>query len=57
MHEFEKLKALILEAEPEAQKFYEKGTKAAAMRLRVKCQEIKKQAQVLRLDVKPSNNK
>lgn len=55
MEKFEELKALIASLQEDAEKFYEKGTKAAGVRLRKGLQEIKTMAQDLRKDVSERN--
>lgn len=51
MEKIEELKALILEIEADADKFYAKGNKAAGTRLRKGCQTLKNLAQEIRVDV------
>jgi hypothetical protein len=51
MERIEELKALIVEIEAEADKFYTKGNKAAGTRLRKSCQTLKNLAQEIRVDV------
>lgn len=51
MEIFSQIKALVEEAELDAIKFYERGNKAAGVRLRKTMQEIKGLAQDLRLEV------
>ncbi len=51
MERIEELKALIVEIEAEADKFYNKGNKAAGTRLRKGCQTLKNLAQEIRVDV------
>lgn len=51
MNEFEALVALVEEAKFDAVKFFDKGNKAAGTRLRKKLQEVKAQAQTVRLKV------
>jgi hypothetical protein len=51
MEIFSQIKELVEEAELDAIKFYERGNKAAGVRLRKTMQEIKGLAQELRLDV------
>lgn len=48
---FEDLKALIQGAEADAQKFFEKGNKAAGTRLRKTMQDIKAAAAAVRAEV------
>jgi hypothetical protein len=40
----------------DAEKFFEKGTKSAVTRVRTNCQELKKQAQSLRLFIQEKKN-
>lgn len=51
MELFNQIKQLVEEAELDAIKFYERGNKAAGVRLRKTMQEIKGLAQDLRLEV------
>jgi len=51
MNKFEELKKLIADIEHDANKFYEKGVKAAGTRLRKGLQDVKKLAQDIRVDV------
>lgn len=46
-----KIKELIATIEADAQKFYEKNNKSAGTRVRTGCQELKKLAQELRIEV------
>jgi hypothetical protein len=55
MELFEQMVALIEAAGADADKFYDKGNKAAGVRLRKAMQEIKKVAQEVRLDVAAKN--
>ena len=55
MEKFEELKALIASLEEDATKFYEKGTKAAGVRLRKGLQDVKTLSQALRHDVSAKN--
>ncbi|NBC05443.1 MAG: histone H1 [Bacteroidetes bacterium] len=52
----EELHSLIAELEPDMDKFYEKGNKAAGTRARKKLQEIKKLAQEVRLEIQDMKN-
>jgi len=56
MEVFEKLRDLILAAEEDAEKFYEKGNASAGTRLRKALQEAKHLAQEIRLDVQEIKN-
>lgn len=51
MEKYEELKTLVSLMEDDANKFYEKGNKAAGVRLRKILQDVKTLAQALRLDV------
>lgn len=51
MEKYEELKTLVSSMEDDANKFYEKGNKAAGVRLRKILQDVKTLAQALRLDV------
>ena len=51
MEKIENLKTLIVEIEAEAEKFYDKGNKAAGTRLRKGLQEVKNISQEIRVDV------
>lgn len=55
MEKFQELKTLIASIEEDATKFYEKGNKAAGVRLRKGLQDIKTLSQVLRQDVSSKN--
>ena len=55
MEKFEELKPLITSIEEDAVKFYEKGNKAAGVRLRKGLQEIRTLSQTLRQDVSAKN--
>ena len=55
MEKFNDLKELIAGLEEDANKFYEKGNKAAGVRLRKGLQEIRTLSQVLRQDVSAKN--
>lgn len=52
----EELNQLISELEPDMDKFYEKGNKAAGTRARKKLQEIKKLSQEIRLEIQDMKN-
>ncbi len=52
----EELNSLIEELEPDMDKFYEKGNKAAGTRARKKLQEIKKLSQEIRLEIQDMKN-
>lgn len=55
MNEFNELKGLVIALEEDATKFYDKGNKAAGVRLRKGLQDIKGLAQALRQDVSAKN--
>jgi exonuclease VII small subunit len=55
MEKFDELKTLVNNLEEDAIKFYEKGNKAAGVRLRKGLQEIKTLSQYLRQDVSAKN--
>ena len=57
MNSFEKIKELILSAEADANKFYEKGNKVAGTRLRKAYLEIKNAAGTGRNEVSELKNK
>jgi hypothetical protein len=57
MELFNELKALVASLEEDATKFYEKGNKAAGVRLRKGLQDIKFMAQSLRVDVSDKKQK
>jgi hypothetical protein len=51
MENYEKLVALVESMKENVDKFFDKGNKSAGTRVRTQCQELKKLAQDLRLDV------
>jgi hypothetical protein len=51
MENYEKLVALVESMKENVDKFFAKGNKSAGTRVRTQCQELKKLAQDLRLDV------
>jgi hypothetical protein len=55
MNEFNELKGMVAGLEEDAAKFYDKGNKAAGVRLRKGLQDIKALAQTLRQDVSAKN--
>lgn len=55
MEKFNKLKTLVASLEEDATKFFEKGNKAAGVRLRKGLQDIKSLAQVVRVEVSELN--
>ena len=56
MELFESIKTLISETEEDVEKFYQKGNKASAVRIRKAMQEIKKLSQDLRIHVQDTKN-
>ena len=57
MELFEQIKELISGAEEDVEKFYVKGNKASAVRIRKAMQEVKKLSQDLRVHVQDNKNK
>lgn len=53
----EQLKKLISDMEPDLEKFYEKGNKAAGTRARKQLQELRKLSQEIRLEIQDIKNK
>ena len=56
MEKFEEIKNLINSLEEDVVKFYEKGNKAAGVRIRKSMQDLKTMAQELRLNVQEVKN-
>ena len=56
MEKFEEIKSLIEAVAEDVDKFYVKGNKAAAVRIRKSMQEVKNLAQELRLNVQETKN-
>jgi len=56
MEIFDNIKEIIADAEDDVSRFYEKGNKAAAVRIRKAMQDIKKLAQDLRTHVQETKN-
>ena len=56
MEIFDNIKEIIADAEDDVSKFYEKGNKAAAVRIRKAMQDVKKLAQALRIHVQDTKN-
>tara|TARA_B100001758_G_C17836241_1_gene316816 strand:+ start:273 stop:449 length:177 start_codon:yes stop_codon:yes gene_type:complete len=56
MEKFEEIKALIEACSEDIEKFYGKGNKAAAVRIRKSMQEVKNLAQELRIHVQETKN-
>ena len=55
MENFNELKETLLALEEDAAKFYDKGNKAAGVRLRKGLQDIKTMSQTIRQDVSAKN--
>jgi hypothetical protein len=55
MENFNDLKTLIASMEEDVTKFYEKGNKAAGVRVRKTLQEVRTLAQAMRLEVSAKN--
>jgi len=51
MEKFNELEALVANMKDDVTKFYEKGNKAAGVRIRKSLQEVKALAQVIRVDI------
>lgn len=56
MNRIEQVRSLISELEPDLEKFYDKGNKAAGTRARKTLQEIKKVSQEIRLEIQDMKN-
>ncbi|CAN5193335.1 histone H1 [soil metagenome] len=56
MNRIEQVRSLISELEPDMEKFYDKGNKAAGTRARKTLQEIKKVSQEIRLEIQDMKN-
>lgn len=56
MEIFDNIKEIIADAEDDVSRFYEKGNKAAAVRIRKAMQDVKKLAQDLRIHVQDTKN-
>lgn len=56
MSRYEEMQSLLEELEPDIQKFYNKGNKAAGTRARKTLQEMKKKAQDIRLEIQDMKN-
>jgi len=56
MKKIEELKSLVEELEDDANKFYDKGNKAAGTRLRKGCQNVKNLCQEIRIEVSQLKN-
>ena len=57
MKRFEELRDMVMNAEDDFAKFYEKENKAAGTRVRKTMQELKNIAQVIRKEVQDQKNK
>ncbi len=57
MSRLDQVKALMGELEPELDKFYGKGNKAAGTRARKHLQELKKLSQEIRLEIQDIKNR
>lgn len=55
MEKLNELKQLIASIEADSEKFFEKGTKAAGVRVRKSLQEIKRVAQEMRIQISQEN--
>ncbi|MDX1585913.1 MAG: histone H1 [Balneolaceae bacterium] len=56
MSRFDEMKELLDQLEPDINKFYNKGNKAAGTRARKTLQEMKKKAQEIRLEIQDWKN-
>lgn len=56
MEKYEEIKKLIALVDDDVEKFYTKGNKAAAVRIRKSMQEIKNLAQEVRVHVQETKN-
>ena len=56
MEKYAKLKSLIVSAEEDFKKFYDKNNKAAGTRARKAMQEVKTLAQEIRKDIQDAKN-
>lgn len=56
MSRIDEVKALVDQLEPDMQKFYDKGNKAAGTRARNSLQEMKKLAQEIRIEIQDMKN-
>jgi hypothetical protein len=55
MEKFEELKAMIAGMEEDVTKFYDKGNKAAGVRIRKSLQDIKTLSQAMRIEISSKN--
>lgn len=56
MSRYDEMSELLNQLEPDINKFYHKGNKAAGTRARKTLQEIKKKAQAIRLEIQDWKN-
>jgi hypothetical protein len=56
METYEKIKELVAGMEKDMEAFYGKGNKSAGTRVRTACQDLKKLAQDLRVNVQETKN-
>jgi hypothetical protein len=56
METYEKIKELVANMEKDMEAFYVKGNKSAGTRVRTACQDLKKLAQDLRVNVQETKN-
>lgn len=56
MNKFNEIKAIVESVSDDIEKFYEKGNKAAAVRIRKAMQDIKNLSQELRVHVQETKN-
>lgn len=56
MEKFNEIKTIIESVSNDVEKFYEKGNKAAAVRIRKAMQDVKNLAQELRIHVQETKN-
>lgn len=56
MDKFNEIKSIVESVSDDVEKFYEKGNKAAAVRIRKSMQDIKNLAQELRVHVQETKN-
>lgn len=56
MSRFDEMSELLDQLEPDINKFYEKGNKAAGTRARKTLQEMKKKAQEIRMEIQEWKN-
>lgn len=56
METYEKIKEIVASMEKDMEAFYVKGNKSAGTRVRTACQDLKKLAQDLRVNVQETKN-